>query len=83
MRHALILLALTLLAGCASGTTMFHSANGRQNVICRGSGLWWIPWTTASSDYHACQEVQRKSGYLEGPVTARPAPATIYTPPPS
>jgi hypothetical protein len=82
MRYALIVLALTALAGCVSGTTVFHSADGRQNVICRGAGFWWVPFTTASSDYHACRAAQQKSGYLEGPVTARPidAPASFQGP---
>jgi hypothetical protein len=83
VRYAFILLALAGLAGCVSGTTAFHSSDGGRNVICRGASFWWVPLTKASSDYHACQEAQRKSGYLEGPVTARPAPASTFSAGPS
>jgi len=82
MRRAFIFLALAVLAGCG-GTTVFHSSNGRQSITCHGAAFWWMPGTTANHDYHACQEVWRKSGYIEGPVTARPAPITTLTPGPS
>jgi hypothetical protein len=82
VRCAFILLALTPLPGCVSSTTVFHSPNGRSNVVCHGAGLWWLPGTTASSDYHACRETQQKSGYIEGPARVRaiPAPMTFQGP---
>jgi len=83
VRYAFVLLALAALAGCASGTTVFHSSDGRQNVICRGAGLWWVPGTTASKEYSACREAQRKSGYLEGPSPSRPSPGSTFSPGPS
>jgi hypothetical protein len=76
MRCAFILLALGVLAGC-SGTTVFHSPDGRFNVVCHGAGLWWVPLTTASSDYHACRDAQLKAGYREGPVPVRPIGAPV------
>jgi len=81
-RYAFILLAVAALAGCVSGTTAFHSSDGKFNVVCRGAGLWWLPGTTASSDYHTCRETLEKSGYLEGPVPVRPirAPVTFQGP---
>jgi len=83
MRYAFILLALAGLAGCISGTTVFHSADGKFNVVCRGAGFWWMPGTTAYHEYHACREAQQKSGHLEGPTPARPIGAPMSSPGPS
>jgi hypothetical protein len=82
-RYAFILLALAGLAGCVSGTTTFHSPDGRLNVVCHGAGFWWVPGTTASSEYHACREAQLKSGYIEGPVPVRPTHSPTFSPGPS
>jgi hypothetical protein len=78
MRYTFIL-TLAALAGCG-GTTMFHSANSTRVVICNGAGLWMIPGTTASSQYHNCRENYLKAGYVEGPPSVRPSP--METPPP-
>ena len=84
VRYAFILLALAALAGCVSRTTMFHNSDGSRTVVCRGGGFWWVPGTTAHSDYRACREAQEKSGYIEGPLTIRPAlPAPVPYPGPS
>jgi hypothetical protein len=83
MRHAFVLLTLAALAGCVSETAVFHSADGKSNVVCRGASFWWLPFTTASNDYRACREAQLKSGYLEGPAPVRPVHSPTFSPGPS
>ena len=83
MRYLSIVVAVAALAGCASGTTVFHSTDAKFNVVCHGAGLWWLPGTTASSEYQACQAAQEKSGYLEGPAPVRPIPSGVSSQGPS
>jgi len=75
MRYVFIVLAsLVALAGCASGTAMFHSPDGQHVVFCKRPDLWMIPATRASTEYSNCRENYLKTGYIEGPPPARTYP---------
>ena len=78
MRYSMFALLITgvILVGCISETSVFHSPDGKQTVVCSGAGFGIIRGTMAINEYHNCREAYLKAGYIEGP-----APASTQSPP--
>jgi hypothetical protein len=68
---------LTVLAGCVSETSAFHSPDGKYTFVCSGAGFGIIRGTMAMNEYRNCREAYLRAGYIEGPAAAgaQPAPA--------